>query len=254
MCQKIMSLKVREPWRGRQAPQEGDWCRGEWERVWGRPAQPGTHPVSLGSSDTSCSPLAGHALQTWRALSPRGAGWASCALCGRGLWWAAPPPGTQSPLSSPSSSAQTPLGLTLHPSLLSSSSPKPPPLPPRGPHRPHLLWDHPCQECRGGRGAPGGPGNRGSHVLLGNLVHPGAETSRTHQAEAGREWRAREMQGGMSGAGLVGGRGGGGPGPGAAVLLGQAGRTAQKGHLGMANRTLTLGPTRPGAPASPGTP
>lgn len=53
--------------------------------MWGRPAQPGTHPVSLGSGDTSCSPLAGHALQTWRALSPRGAGWASCALWGRGL-------------------------------------------------------------------------------------------------------------------------------------------------------------------------
>ena len=85
MCRRIMSLKVREPWRGRQAPQGGDWCRGEREGVWGRPAQPGTHPVSLGSGDTSCSPLAGHALQAWRALSPRGAGWASCTLCGRGL-------------------------------------------------------------------------------------------------------------------------------------------------------------------------
>lgn len=37
-------------------------CRGEQEGVRGRPAQPGTHPVSLGSSNTSCSPLAGHAL------------------------------------------------------------------------------------------------------------------------------------------------------------------------------------------------
>lgn len=125
----------------------------------------------------------------------------------RTLWWAAPPPGTPSPLSSPSSSAQTPLGLTLHPSLLPSSTPKPPPLPPGGPHQPHLLWDHRCRECRGGRGVPGGPGNRGSHVLLGNLVHPGVETSWTSQAEAGRERRARETQGGRSGAGLVGGRG-----------------------------------------------
>ena len=58
---------------------------GEQEGVAGRPAQPGTHPVSLGSGDTSGSPLTGHALQTWRALSPRGASWASCALLGRGL-------------------------------------------------------------------------------------------------------------------------------------------------------------------------
>lgn len=45
---------------------------------------PGTYPVSLGPRNTSCSPLTGHALQTWRALSPRGASWARSTLVGGG--------------------------------------------------------------------------------------------------------------------------------------------------------------------------
>lgn len=46
----------------------------------GEAHQAGTHSVSLRPSDTSCSPLTGHPLQTWRALSPRGASWARCTL------------------------------------------------------------------------------------------------------------------------------------------------------------------------------
>lgn len=65
---------------------------GREAQLWGRHGHPGTHPVSLGPSDASCSPLTGHPLQTWRALSPRGASWARCTLWGGGgsLCWTAP--------------------------------------------------------------------------------------------------------------------------------------------------------------------
>lgn len=89
----------------------------------------GTHPVSLGPSDTSCSPLTGHPLQTWRALSPRGASWARCTLGWRGrgnLWQHLPPERrSQTPLSFASSSAQT--SVPSHSPLAPQAFPRPAP-------------------------------------------------------------------------------------------------------------------------------
>lgn len=156
----------------------------------GKHVPPSTHPVSLGPGNTSSSPLTGHPLQTWRALSPRGASWARCALWGEGVCGGQPSPKTPSllPLPRPLSvSSSTPPSFRLpsSSSLSRASEASPEVLCQQDP--PHLLWDHPCQEFRGGRGAPGDPGIRESHAPLGNLVHPAPETPRSSQASDGAE-------------------------------------------------------------------
>lgn len=97
---------------------------GQRSRALGEAHQAGTHSVSLRPSDTSCSPLTGHPLQTWRALSPRGASWARCTLgcegrkgvcSGQHHPW---DPSAQPPPSFTSSYAQTLFCLIFHSSLL----------------------------------------------------------------------------------------------------------------------------------------
>lgn len=83
------------------------------------------------------------------------------------------------------------------------------------------------------------------HVHLGNLVHPVRETPGSTQAKAVEEMRWEE--------GHIP------PNPRQAAVLRGKGKTERgegrpKTTPAMAGRTLTLGPTRPGAPASPGIP
>ena len=107
-------------------------CRGE-AQLRRKRAQPGTHPVSLGPSDASCSSLTGHPLQTWRALSPSGASWASCALrWERNLWRAALSLGTPGPEPPFLPFFLCPDPFLSHPPSLPPSifiPPEPPPLP-----------------------------------------------------------------------------------------------------------------------------
>ena len=172
----------------------------------------------------------------------------------RTLWWAAPPPGTQSPF--------PPLLPLPRPLWVSPSTP-----PSFHLHPPSLLPFHPedhtgltyfgtirarsAGEAAGPLEALGTGGATFSWETSFTLEQRHHGPIRQRQEENGEPGRRREVGAELD---WWAGGGGGGPGPGAAVLLGQAGRTAQRGHLGMANRTLTLGPTRPGAPASPGTP
>lgn len=181
----------------RDLPIHGPWGDGVWagNHDFGG-AQPGTHPVSFGPGDASRTPLTGHPLQTWRALSPRGASRARCALREEGaggLWWAAPAqdPSTQAPFPSLPPLPSQPLPFLLLPQQVARTT-----------RQPHLLWDRLCQECRGGHGAPGGPGRRESHVHLGSLVHPVADT-RSHEArDLGQGRREEQGAGQQSAAGV----------------------------------------------------
>ena len=180
----------------RDLPTHGPWGDGVWAGTcdFGG-AQPGTHPVSFGPGDASRAPLTGHPLQTWRALSPRGASRARCALQEEGeggLWWAAPAqdPSAQVPFPSLPPLPSQPLPFLLLPQQVARTT-----------RQPHLLWDRLCQECRGGHGAPGGPGRRESHVRLGSLVHPVADT-RSHEArDLGQGCREEQGAGQQSAAG-----------------------------------------------------
>ena len=74
-------------------------------------------------------------------------------------------------------------------------------------------------------------------------------TVRWRPKEDGEPGRSREVRAELDWRGQ-----GGGQDLGLRFCWDRQARTTPRGHLGMANRTLTLGPTRPGAPASPGTP